>query len=349
MKLLQVIAFILIALFFIQCDKDNNPTGGNGVIDISGVYCLNLQNLEMTIEQMGDSVTFNLTSNYIRSGTGVLSDSTWRLQALTQDSMTFTAELNFGVDGQSFSGAFRIIDANSTITSEGILFGNRGECPEYDITNNSVPQFVKKDFTQLNKIEMISKFRSGIGHSFTDEFENCRSMKHYFSPYANFRKNNEVEIYSPVNGTITSIFNDGHGASIGLNNKQIFIRSNEYPAFTFQLFHIDLSDSSIAIGSKVLGGKMLGHARLYYDDLLEYANSFDIAVWVNTPTGSKLISYFETLHDTVFNSYVSRGINSRDDFIITFGQRNNDPLTCSSETFANSGNLENWVLLQNLP
>ena len=36
---------------------------------------------------------------------------------------------------------------------------------------------------ELDKIDKISKFRSGIGHDYWDDFENCRSMKHYFFPY----------------------------------------------------------------------------------------------------------------------------------------------------------------------
>ena len=197
----------------------------------------------------------------------------------------------------------------------------------------------------LNKIEKISKFRSGFGHSYTDGNETCRSMKHYFNPFLSFRKNNTVEIYSPVNGIITSVVNDGHGASIGLKNKEIQIKSTDQPAFIFIFYHCDIISETIAPGKKVQAGELLGYGRLYYDDLAQYSTSFDIAVSVNTPAGMKLISYFDTLTDMVFNEYISRGAAARSDFVITREARDASPLQCNGETFLNGGILENWVTL----
>ena len=85
---------------------------------------------------------------------------------------------------------------------------------------------------------------------------------------------------------------------------------------------------------------------MYYEDLDEYATSFDIAVWVNTPSGLKLVPYFDTLKDAVFNNYIARGASSRQDFTITKEERDADPLECAGESFLTSGNIENWVTLQ---
>lgn len=170
-------------------------------------------------------------------------------------------------------------------------------------------------------------------------------MKHYFDPFLRFRDNDMVEIYSPVDGIITSVLNDGHGASIGLKNKEVQIKSDDQPAFVFILFHCDIISEAIASGKRVRAGELLGYGRLYYDDLQQYVTSFDIAVSVNTPTGMRLISYFDILNDQVFNEYISRGTNSRSDFVITREARDGSPLQCNGETFLDSGILENWVTL----
>jgi hypothetical protein len=170
-------------------------------------------------------------------------------------------------------------------------------------------------------------------------------MKHYYNPYPVFRQNNTVEIFSPVNGTIVSVVNDGHGASIGLTNKEIQIKPHDQPAFVFILYHCDLASADVAAGEKVGAGDLIGYARMYYEDLDQYATSFDIAVWVNTPSGMRLISYFDTMKDDLFNDYVSRGVTSRQDFMITRDARDADPLQCSGETFLTAGDIENFVSL----
>ena len=215
----------------------------------------------------------------------------------------------------------------------------------YDIEANGIPQFVKSDFTQLEKITEISKFRSGAGHGYSDKFESCRSMKHYYAPDSNYKENNEIEIYSPVEGVIHSIINEGHGESRGLNNKQIRIKSDTYPAFVFVIFHTDLIDSNITVGKTVQAGELIGHARMYYPNLDEYAHDFDIAVWVNTSSGTRYLSYFDTMSDTLFNNYIARGAFLRQDFIISREERDNNPLVCNEEQFIDGGTLENWVKL----
>jgi hypothetical protein len=215
----------------------------------------------------------------------------------------------------------------------------------YDIEANGVPKFVKQDYTQLEKIYEISRFRSGIGHDYSDGAESCRSMKHYYAPYEAYRTNDIIEIYSPVKGVIESIVNESHGSSEGLKNKQIRIMSNDQHAFIFILFHVDLISTDIAEGRIVEEGELLGHARMYYPDLNEYSHNYDIAVRVYTPAGSRYISYFDTMTDSLFTSYIVRGAQSRDDFIISREERDADPLTCIGESFVDSGNLENWVVL----
>jgi hypothetical protein len=319
--------------------------GQKKVRDFSGTYCLDALNADLTIIQTGSQVTFTLEAEVLITGTGTVSGGTLTLTAPIYESNTFNSLLVFSHNRKSFAGTYQILDSTGLVIDEGELQGDKGECPTYDISLLGIPKFAERDFTQLSKIGKISKFRSGVGHDFSDGFESCRSMKHYYSVFESYRLNNTVEIYSPVAGDIVSISNDGHGASIGLNNKQVQIRPDKQPAFTIRIFHCDLASSAIAMGKKVKPGELLGYARLYYDDLAEYADSFDIAVIVHTPSGMRLISYFETLEDVVFDAYVARGAAWRQDFIITKEARDADPLQCNGQTFVDGGHLENWVNL----
>jgi hypothetical protein len=347
MKAIKKIHLLLLfALVFAGCEHNEGAVNNSGHPDYSGVYCINMQNLEMSIVQIGNDVTFTLLSNLLTDGAGTLSGNVLQLTAVSSNSENFSAVVTFSDDGQSFTGPFKMVDATGKTTFESVLLGFKGQCPQYDIAVRGIPQFVTTDFTELAKIERISKFRSGFGHSFTDGVEACRSMKHYYSPYENQRENQNVKIFSPVDGTITSVANDGHGESIGLNNKQIQIRPEDQPAFTFTLFHLDLYSPEIVTGKKVQSGELLGYARLYYDDLEEYANSFDIAVWVNTPSGLRLISYFETLEEVAFTPYASRGASSRADFVISQQWRDAHPLECDGEIFINRDTPDDWVVLQ---
>jgi len=323
-----------------------SPAGEkNKVRDLTGTYCLEGLNAGLTIVQTGSHLTFALKAEVLINGTGTVSGNTVMLTAVIFESSTFNSLLVFSHNRKGFAGTYQIIDNTGQVTDEGPLQGVKGECPTYDISFYGIPKFVERDFTQLSKIERISKFRSGVGHDYSDSFESCRSMKHYYSVYASYRLNNTVEVYSPVSGDIVSITNDGHGASIGLNNKQIQIRPAGQPAFIIRIFHCDLASTAVAVGQKVKAGELLGYARLYYDDLPEYADSFDIAVLVNTPEGVRLISYFDILENAVFEAYMARGASSPQDFIIAKEERDADPLQCNGDQFVDGGTLENWVTL----
>jgi hypothetical protein len=242
---------------------------------------------------------------------------------------------------------FLVLNMLLLLTSIFLLFG----CVVFHGSNThsietyNVPRFVSNDFTQLEKISEISKFRSAAGHDYSDGFESCRSMKHYYAPYDKYRVNNNIEVYSPVDGVIHSIIKEGHGASEGLDNKQVRIQSSVYPAFVFVLFHIDLISPEISNGKKLQAGELIGHARMYYPDINDYGYSFDIAVWVETPSGMRYVSYFDTMADTLFNNYIARGAKSRNDFIISKEKRDADPLSCDKQRFTSNGKLENWFIL----
>jgi len=54
---------------------------------------------------------------------------------------------------------------------------------------------------------------------------------------------------------------------------------------------------------------------MYYPDINEYGYSFDIAIWNNSSSKMRYVSYFDIMADRLFNNYIARGAKSRDDFI----------------------------------
>ena len=204
------------------------------------------------------------------------------------------------------------------------------EMEPWDIGANGIPKFVTSDHIELSKIERISKFRSGEGHDYSDDFESCRSMKHYYSPFEEVDWS-QIKIFSPVNGTILKMEQEGFPNS----GMQVQIRTTEYPAFTFRIFHVNIHES-FSVGDLVNAGQEIG---THISDI----TTDDIAVGVITPDGWKLISFFSVMTDPLFQTYQNRGAQSRDDFIITKEARDSDPLNCTGETFGTSGTIENWV------
>lgn len=199
----------------------------------------------------------------------------------------------------------------------------------YDVDSYGIPKFVNANYIELHKIYRISKFRSGFGHDYSDDFEDCRSMKHYFQPKGSVNWSG-VGIYSPVTGTVIDL-NDGWAGT------QVRIKSDLYPAFYFILFHVNLS-SPLGINDMVSAGEKLGNH-------IGSQTMSDIAVGVNTPNGWKLVSFFDVMTDSLFQNYQTRGASTRNHLIISKLARDADPLTCQGETFINSGNLNHWFVL----
>jgi hypothetical protein len=205
----------------------------------------------------------------------------------------------------------------------------------YDIEANGIPKFVKTDFIELQKIQRISKFRSGSGHNYSDDFESCRSMKHYFSLDSEMGStlNHISNVFSPINGKITKIFNE----SGGNGGVQLWISSNEYAAIMFKIFHVN-KNSTVTVGKNVVAGENLGTTY-----------STDIVVEVYTNKGYKLVSYFDVMNDSLFTDYKKRGLNSRADIIISKEARDAHPIQCTGdEQFPNQYDTfyQDWIFLK---
>jgi hypothetical protein len=189
----------------------------------------------------------------------------------------------------------------------GILDGR------YDLNGLGVPQFVNVNYIDLTGIRQISKFRSGAGHDYSDDFERCRSMKHYF-----ITPSLSTVIRSPVAGVVSKVDPEFVGT-------QVQIVSDIQPGFIFILFHVGLA-KPLSVGDRIEEGQVLGT----HSSIVTFS---DIAVGVNT-TDNKytLVSYFDTLTDAAFAPYQARGINSRSQMSFTKAEREANPYECDTSS-----------------
>jgi hypothetical protein len=200
----------------------------------------------------------------------------------------------------------------------------------WDIDKSGIPKFIGTNFIELDKIYRISKYRSSVGHDYSDASEQCRSMKHYFEPKPDIEWTT-VRIYSPVTGIITRVEQEWSGTKIE-------IASDEYPAFRFSIFHINLS-AQRNVDDKVVAGEQLGNH-------IGSQTMSDISVIVNDPARQgRMVSFFETLKDEAFTEYSNHGIASRQELMISKELRDANPLTCNGDVFMTTDILENWVIV----
>lgn len=317
----------LVIAFGLACNGGDEKNGGDGGANYSGTYYVTIgadPYYDMVIDQSDSVVTFTMEGpDLATEGTGTVSGNTMTLTAPIASEITMT--ITFSDDGQSFSGTFEV---SFDQPIEGSITGTKSEWDTYDVDVNGIPQFAAVDYIELEKIARISKFRSGEGHDYSDDFESCRSMKHYFDPGSGVDPST-IGVFSPVNGTVIGVVEEG-GTSVGIS-------SEEHGAFYLVIFHVNLANT-LNPGDVITAGQQLGtHSEL--------VSASDIAVGVHTPNGYKLVSYFDVMTDSVFQDYQARGLISRNDAIISKEERDADPLVCDGEEFVDSGNLENWVTL----
>lgn len=200
----------------------------------------------------------------------------------------------------------------------------------WDIDKQGIPQFVNTNYIDLDSIYRISMFRSSVGHDYSDAFEHCRSMKHYFEPYS-WVDWARIHVYAPVSGTVTRVEQEWEGFKVEIESK-------DYPAFRFSIFHVNLS-APLLVNDLVAEGQQLGTQ-------FSSQTYSDISVIVNDITRQgRMVSYFEVITDEVFQQYSARGVGARNDLIITRELRDANPLTCSGDTFVSNDTLQNWVVL----
>ncbi len=198
----------------------------------------------------------------------------------------------------------------------------------------AIPRFSTAWYLNLDVVERISKFRSGIGHDFSDSTESCRSMKHYFcmqgcvSALPPVWTNNAI--VSPLDGVVESLQPEPP------RGIQVRVTPSGHPDWRVRIFHVTL-EPDLQVGDIVTAGQLLGtHAS---NDTMS-----DIAVENVLPDGLRMVSWFETLSDDVF---ADLGV-SRADLTITDAERDAAPIQCEQDQPLGEGAdaLENWVDLR---
>jgi hypothetical protein len=349
-KLKNGVFLIFLVLLVTSCGDGSDSPAPVSQTDYSGTYCHGEFN-KLIIDSTGGVETYSLiigilgSSPFNATGSRVGENITLNGNISGYD---FAYDFTFSNNANNVSGQINISDGvNSFLWNE---YGTKGDCPTIDIASSGVPQFINTDFVDLaNDIEDISLFRSAAGHDYSDSFESCRSMKHYFAPPLPKRVNNMVPVYSPINGQIVNLMTEEDNfTDDGVTNQKVLIKSSDYPELIITIFHIDLSDPSLAVGANLVAGQQIGFARMV-SAAYGTAHDFDIAIHASTPNGIKYVSYFDTMTDSLFSDYINWGGGgiTRSAFIISQAERDADPLTCSGETFTSFGNLQNWYY--NLP
>ena len=192
-----------------------------------------------------------------------------------------------------------------------------------------IPRFIGVDYIELGSISSISKFRSGIGHDYSDDFESCRTMKHYYRPKTGVDWT-QIKIFAPVDGTIATVYPKWAGTRLGIS-------PTGYSDFHIDLFHVYLLHS-LNVGDTITAGQQLGTH-------IGTQTWSDIAIWFSDTGGWRLVSYFDVMEDVVFSSYQARGIQSRTEMIISKEERDADPLECAGETYLTPKNPDDWVYI----
>jgi hypothetical protein len=320
---------------------DNEAEGGQSATDYSGTYHVAIGPeplYTMEIDHSDTSVTFTLTGSDVSlEGSGTVSGGTMLLAADLDEMGEFEAVVEFAQDGESFSGTWEIDGEGPT---QGTITGSRTPWPEYDVDALGIPLLVEADCIPLDLIQRVSKFRSGEGHDYSDDFELCRSMKHYYTPKDGVA-GPSISLFSPVAGTVIGTTEEWEGPE-SWTGTAVGIRPEANEAFYVVLYHVDLSQP-LHVGDLVTAGQELGTA-------METSEAVtDVAVGLHTPYGHRLVSFFDVISIPIYARYVARGVRSRSDFIITEVERDAEPLTCVDEEFLDVGNLENWVTLDGNP
>jgi hypothetical protein len=193
--------------------------------------------------------------------------------------------------------------------------------PAVDIASGELPRFVTHTLVDPAEPTHISHFRSGYGHSYTNDFETCRTMKHYLSDAGGSDGKRELQ-YAPTDGIVTQL--DGDDVAEDADDYRVVISPAGHPAFTLELFHVDPAEK-IVEGYELTAGEEIGR---FASDGMTVGEP---AVNVQTPTGRTLVSFYEVMGDEAFSAYQDRGVQSRDDLIYSEAYRDDHPIQCEQD------------------
>ena len=297
--------------------------------DVTGQYYVAVGGVPrylLSLNQTGPSVDFSLEREGLAlTGIGTIDGRSVSLTTEKDAPASLTLSLEFSSELTSLTGT--LVYTTAEQSTNATVTGSTNPWTTYDVTTNGLPLLIEANYIDLEPIDWVSLFRSSAGHDFVDDFEVCRSMKHYFEPLSTVDWS-EIQVYSPIQGKIVGWANEGDRGTT------ITIESSAFPGVSVTVFHVSLALPP-RIGDAVSAGENLG---AHYGS----ESNSDIAVGIVTPDGYMVVSYFDVMTDDVFQEYEARGASSRDRFVITAAERDADPLTCEGEEFSSGGTLPEW-------
>lgn len=220
------------------------------------------------------------------------------------------------------------------------------------------PPQITANFTELDKIDKISKFRSCAGHVTVSQKGNepKSNMKHYFWVKPEFNKPKTVEIYAPYDGYVADIRSDpgmNLEGEIFISPTQIFGLVPPLGVWAFSVQHIDINPE-LKLGDKVKAGDVIGwlatsEKRGFSFDIIYARTGFPpttVDGWTNP--FAELDTVFNHMTDEAFAPYKEKGIASKDEFIITREEREKTDCEYGEQPYfsADSQNVpSNWIYL----
>ncbi len=207
-------------------------------------------------------------------------------------------------------------------------------------TGPAAPRFITAPVHDPSAFARISRFRSGVGHSYSDDAEDCRSMKHYFEPPMDTDWA-MVDLRAPFDGRITKVAPEWAGDKVELV-------PDAAPDYIVVIFHVADAPTRIREGATVRAGEPLGHH-------IGPQTMLDVAVWHRPSEGPRrLISYFDVLDDAAFAGFEAAGVPSRAAMVITQAERDAAPLRCEVDgRFTKDprppGSPADWLVLRGSP
>lgn len=220
------------------------------------------------------------------------------------------------------------------------------------------PPELVANFVDLDTVRRISLYRSCTGHRVVPQHgqEERRSMKHYFTLYPEYEKEDFVEIYAPYDGYI----------ALFVGPEEIWIAPGEKSVFSilpmnrwmFSVTHVKPRED-LNMGDKVKAGEIIGYGTFSPEYVREYP-TFDVVYGkIGNPLKAKKIdnwrspygdldSVFNHMSDEVLTQYKQKGV-TRENIIISKEERDNDPCLYKDggPYFENSGS-NDWVELKKL-
>lgn len=226
------------------------------------------------------------------------------------------------------------------------------------LAQKALPPQIVANFTELNKIEKISKYRSCAGHTTVpqDEREMKRSMKHYFLVKSEYLGDDTVDIYSPYDGFVANIREDrasGLEGEIWIVPKDTFAILPPIGRWSFSIQHINIREG-LKRGSEVKAGELIGHAAVAAENRktfdVVYAKGSLIPKNIDNWIGpfNDLDSIFNHMSEKIFAQYQKKGITSKENIIINKEDRDKNPCVYKDNGpyFQNHDDAGNWAVLK---